>query len=119
MLRLDVRLPGWSAQPAALGADARQAPQGWNAVADIAAPHAFGSAQWLFVEGGAGAAAAFLKADMVDRLLLYRAPILVGPGLAAVADLGLETLDAAHGRWDRNRACQLGSDTLTIYHRRR
>jgi diaminohydroxyphosphoribosylaminopyrimidine deaminase/5-amino-6-(5-phosphoribosylamino)uracil reductase len=67
----------------------------------------------------AGAAAAFLKADMVDRLLLYRAPILVGPGLAAVANLGLETLDAAHGRWDRNRACQLGSDTLTIYHRRR
>ena len=118
--RLDVRLPGLEPRsPQRWVLTRGQAPQGWNAVADIAAPQAFGSAQWLFVEGGAGAAAAFLKADLVDRLLLYRAPILVGPGLAAVANLGLETLDAAHGRWDRNRACQLGSDTLTIYHRRR
>ena len=118
--RLDVRLPGLEARsPQRWVLTRGSAPKGWCAVADIAAPGAFGDAQWLFVEGGAGAAAAFLKADMVDRLLLYRAPILVGPGLAAVADLGLETLAAAHGRWDMGAACRLGSDTLTVYHRRR
>ncbi|MET3473111.1 diaminohydroxyphosphoribosylaminopyrimidine deaminase/5-amino-6-(5-phosphoribosylamino)uracil reductase [Novosphingobium sp. 1529] len=118
--RLDVRLPGLEARsPQRWVLTRGSAPQGWRAAADITAPGAFGDAQWLFVEGGAGAAAAFLKADMVDRLLLYRAPILVGPGLAAVGDLGLETLSAAHGRWDMGPACRLGSDTLTVYHRRR
>ena len=118
--RLDVRLAGLAPRSPQRWVLTRSiVPEGWQGVADITAPGAFGTAQWLFVEGGAGAAATFLKADMVDRLLLYRAPILVGPGLAAVADLGLETLEAAHGRWDISSACQLGSDTLTVYHRRR
>lgn len=118
--RLDVRLPGLSARsPQRWVLTRSAAPAGWHAVSDITAPGAFGDVQWLFVEGGAGAAAAFLRADRVDRLLLYRAPILVGPGLAAVADLGLDTLAAAHDRWDRVSERTLGSDTLTVYHRRR
>src|SRR3546814_11859048 len=43
----------------------------------------------VLVEGGAGAASAFLAADLVDRLLLYRAPILIGGGLPALGDIGL------------------------------
>lgn len=118
--RLDVRLPGLAPRsPQRWVLTRGAAPDGWRAVADMAAPGAFGDAQWLFVEGGAGAAATFLRADMVDRLLLYRAPILVGPGLGAVGNLGLATLTGAHGRWGMASQCQLGSDTLTVYDRLR
>lgn len=118
--RLDVRLPGLEARsPARWVLTRGAAPEGWQAVADITAPGAFGQTQWLFVEGGAGAAATFLRADRVDRLLLYRAPILLGPGLAAVGDLGLETLAPAHGRWALVEERQLGSDTLSVYDRHR
>ena len=75
------------------------APEGWTAVADITAPQAFGDVQYLFVEGGAQAAAAFIAADMVDRLLIYRAPIIVGAGLPCIGDIGLGSLADAHGRW--------------------
>jgi diaminohydroxyphosphoribosylaminopyrimidine deaminase/5-amino-6-(5-phosphoribosylamino)uracil reductase len=118
--RLDVRLPGLEARsPRRWVLTRGVAPAGWRAVTDIAEPGAFGDTQWLFVEGGAGAAAAFLATDMVDRLLLYRAPILVGPGLPAVGDFGLAALADAHDRWDRADERRLGSDTLTVYHRRR
>ncbi|MGN6621942.1 MAG: bifunctional diaminohydroxyphosphoribosylaminopyrimidine deaminase/5-amino-6-(5-phosphoribosylamino)uracil reductase RibD, partial [Sphingomonas sp.] len=46
----------------------------------------------LLVEGGAATAAAFLAADLVDRLLLYRAPILIGGGKPAIGDIGLTDL---------------------------
>ncbi|NMN05978.1 MULTISPECIES: bifunctional diaminohydroxyphosphoribosylaminopyrimidine deaminase/5-amino-6-(5-phosphoribosylamino)uracil reductase RibD [unclassified Novosphingobium] len=116
--RLDVRLPGLEPRsPQRWVLTRGAAPDGWHAVADVTAPRAFGDVQWLFVEGGAGAAATFLRADLVDRLLLYRAPILVGPGLGAVGNLGLETLASAHGRWGIASQCQLGSDTLTVYDR--
>jgi diaminohydroxyphosphoribosylaminopyrimidine deaminase/5-amino-6-(5-phosphoribosylamino)uracil reductase len=88
-------------------------------VADIAAPDAFNSAQYLFVEGGAAAAAAFLRADAVDRLLIYRAPIVVGDGLPCIGDIGLAALDAAHGRWRQSDRRRLGSDTLDVYERAR
>ncbi len=53
----------------------------------------------LLVEGGAKTASAFLRADLVDRLLLYRAPILIGAGREALGDIGLGGLAEAHGRW--------------------
>jgi diaminohydroxyphosphoribosylaminopyrimidine deaminase / 5-amino-6-(5-phosphoribosylamino)uracil reductase len=71
----------------------------------------------LLVEGGAETAATFLRADLVDRLLLYRAPILIGAGKPALGDIGLTTLDPAHGRWRRLDARQLGSDRLEVYAR--
>lgn len=71
----------------------------------------------LLVEGGAGAAGAFLRADLVDRILLYRAPILIGDGLAALGDIGLHTLADAHGRWRLHDARALGSDRLEVYER--
>jgi len=73
----------------------------------------------LFVEGGAGAASAFLAADLVDRLLLYRAPILIGAGRPALGDIGLASLAQAHGRWRLAEARMLGQDRLEIYHRTR
>ena len=71
----------------------------------------------LLVEGGARTAAAFLRADLVDRLLLYRAPILIGGGLPTLPDIGLTALTEAHGRWHLHDARQLGADRLEVYER--
>lgn len=71
----------------------------------------------LLVEGGAQTAATFLRAGLVDRLLLYRAPILIGGGRAALGDLGLTTLTDAHDRWTAVDARQLGADRLEVYER--
>ena len=72
----------------------------------------------LLVEGGARTAAAFLREDLVDRLLLYRAPIVIGGG-RTLPDIGLGDLAQAHGRWTLHDARQLGSDRLEVYERRR
>lgn len=115
---LDVRLPGLeSRSPQRMVLTRSTAPEGWTAISDIAAPGAFGDAQYLFVEGGAGAAATFLAADMVDRLLIYRAPIIVGSGLPSIADIGLAALAEAHGRWRITDRRTLGSDTADVYQR--
>jgi diaminohydroxyphosphoribosylaminopyrimidine deaminase/5-amino-6-(5-phosphoribosylamino)uracil reductase len=69
----------------------------------------------LLVEGGAGTAAAFLQADLVDRLLLYRAPVLIGEGKPALGGIGLESLAEAHGRWRFSDGRMLGADRLEVY----
>lgn len=69
----------------------------------------------LLVEGGAETAAAFLREGLVDRLLLYRAPILIGSGKAALGDIGLPDLASAHGRWRLTDTRMLGSDRLEVY----
>ena len=118
--RLDTRLPGLEQRsPARMVLTHGAAPQGWQAVADITRPGAFGDAQYLLVEGGAGAAAAFLAADMVDRLLLYRAPIVIGEGRPCIGDIGLASLADAHDRWQIVDRRRLGSDTLDVYQRHR
>lgn len=116
--RLDVRLPGLEARsPQRMVLTRGAAPAGWTAVAGITAPAAFGDAQYLFVEGGAHTAASFLAADMVDRLLIYRAPIIVGEGLSSIGDIGLESLAQAHGRWRNVDRRTLGSDVADVYER--
>jgi diaminohydroxyphosphoribosylaminopyrimidine deaminase / 5-amino-6-(5-phosphoribosylamino)uracil reductase len=87
----------------------------------ISSPHAIAALphDLLFVEGGAGAASAFLAADLVDRLLLYRAPILIGEGRAGIDGIGLVSLADAHGRWTLTDSRTLGTDRLEIYDRRR
>lgn len=120
--RLDVRLPGLEARSprravltrdfAALGAD-----DDWTPVGSPEAIAALDGVDWLLVEGGAGAAAAFLRADLVDRLLLYRAPIVIGDGLSAVGDIGLGDLADAHGRWRLVESAMLGQDRMEMYER--
>ncbi len=91
-----------------------EAPEGWTA---IASPQAIDDVDSILVEGGAGAASAFLAADRVDRLLLYRAPILIGGGKPALTDIGLTDLADAHGRWRLADSRLLGSDRLDVYER--
>jgi diaminohydroxyphosphoribosylaminopyrimidine deaminase/5-amino-6-(5-phosphoribosylamino)uracil reductase len=50
----------------------------------------------VFVEGGPRLAAAFWRAGVVDRVVCYLAPALLGAGAAAVGDLGITSIgDAA------------------------
>ena len=70
----------------------------------------------ILVEGGAGVATSLLAADRVDRLLLYRAPIIVG-GQSVVGDIGLSDLSAAHERWRRVDTLDLGVDRIEEYER--
>lgn len=114
--RLDVRLPGLEKRsPQRWVLTRGAAPDGWQALSSPDAIHTMADVQYLFVEGGAGTAAAFLKAGLVDRLLVYRAPILIGGGLPALGDIGLSSLADAHGRWKLAERRTLGSDTFEAY----
>ncbi|GAA3694848.1 bifunctional diaminohydroxyphosphoribosylaminopyrimidine deaminase/5-amino-6-(5-phosphoribosylamino)uracil reductase RibD [Sphingomonas cynarae] len=118
--RLDVRLPGLvTRSPRRIVLTSAAPPAGWTAIATPAAIAGLEDVDHLFVEGGARTAAAFLAADLVDRLLLYRAPILIGGGVRALGDIGLDALAAAHGRWRAVDARMLGSDRVEVYERER
>ncbi|RMD90454.1 MAG: bifunctional diaminohydroxyphosphoribosylaminopyrimidine deaminase/5-amino-6-(5-phosphoribosylamino)uracil reductase RibD, partial [Alphaproteobacteria bacterium] len=70
----------------------------------------------LLVEGGATTAAQFLRAGLVDRLYLYRAPALIGgDGLAAVAPLGVVDVACDMLRFRQVATRALGSDRLEVY----
>jgi diaminohydroxyphosphoribosylaminopyrimidine deaminase/5-amino-6-(5-phosphoribosylamino)uracil reductase len=49
----------------------------------------------LLLEGGAGLAAGFLRAGLVDRVVAYLAPALLGAGTPVVGEFGPSTLDDA------------------------
>lgn len=118
--RLDVRLEGLEeSSPARTMLTRGEVPEGWTAFASPEALFALRDVNDLLVEGGAETASAFLRADLVDRLLLYRAPILIGSGKAALGDIALESLADAHGRWRLHDRRMLGSDSLEVYERTR
>ncbi|MDG5488698.1 bifunctional diaminohydroxyphosphoribosylaminopyrimidine deaminase/5-amino-6-(5-phosphoribosylamino)uracil reductase RibD [Sphingomonas sp. BGYR3] len=114
---LDVRLPGLHDRSPARYVLTGAALEG---VETLASPGAIAGlpVNHLLVEGGMQTAATFLSADLVDRLLLYRAPILIGGG-RTLPDLGLGDLSAAHGRWHLLEQRMLGSDTMQLYQRAR
>ena len=69
----------------------------------------------VLVEGGAGIAASLLRAGLVDRLVWYRAPRLIGgDGRAAVEPLGVDTLDAAVD-FAKISVRSLGPDVVETY----
>ena len=118
--RLDVRVAGLedrSPRRALLTGGA--APSGWVRIESPQAIFELDDVNDLLVEGGAGAAAAFLAADLVDRLIVYRAPILIGAGRSAIGDIGLGRLADAHGRWALVEDHVLGIDRREVYERRR
>ena len=118
--QLDVRLPGVEhLSPRRALLTRGDAPSGWQRLGDPAEVFGLGDVNDLLVEGGAGAAAAFLRADLMDRLLVYRAPILIGEGRSSVNDIGLSSLADAHGRWARTETRALGTDSREVYERLR
>lgn len=52
----------------------------------------------LLLEGGPTLITAFIRANLVDELYWYRAPLLLGAGKPALGDLGISSLNQA-GRW--------------------
>ncbi|MBT2587867.1 bifunctional diaminohydroxyphosphoribosylaminopyrimidine deaminase/5-amino-6-(5-phosphoribosylamino)uracil reductase RibD [Arthrobacter sp. ISL-95] len=55
----------------------------------------------LMVEGGSSILSTFLAAELVDELIVYLAPTLLGSGTPALNDLGITTLEEAqHWSWD-------------------
>ncbi len=113
--RLDVRLLGIADRsPARWLLTRGVAPEGWKALPEPAAISAMDGVQYLMVEGGAGAAQAFLDAGLVDRLLLYRAPPVVkgnGPALPQLTQAAL----AGSPDWRLTDSRPLGNDTLQVY----
>lgn len=116
--RLDVRLPGLEDRSPERIVLTRGVPlEGARIINRPGQIADLEGAQYLYVEGGAQVAAAFLAEDLVDRLDIYRAPIVIGDGLRAFGDIGLTDLTAAHGRWTLAERRQLGSDCYEAYER--
>ena len=123
---LDVRIAGLeSRSPAIAVMSANPDPlpaaltaKGARLLANPGALAAVTDADLVLVEGGAGVAASLIAADLVDRLLLYRAPILLG-GRPALAALGLHDLASAHRRWAAGPVITLGPDRVEEYTRTR
>ncbi|ONI72555.1 riboflavin biosynthesis protein RibD [Kribbella sp. ALI-6-A] len=68
----------------------------------------------LWLEGGPTLAAAFLRAGLVDQIVAYVAPALLGSGFSAVGDLGAESIDHLR-RFHLADVTRLGDDVrLTL-----
>lgn len=65
----------------------------------------------VLVEGGPTLAGAFLRAGVIDRILAYVAPIVLGGPITAVDDVGV--LSIAHAqRWRFDQIAPVGPDVL-------
>lgn len=116
---LDVRLPGLAARSPRIGVVGRAGglPAHVSHFADLVAL-AGDSALNILAEGGMGLAAGLLGADLVDELILHRAPILIGGG-RGLGDVSLDDLADAHGRWQAAPIVALGADRIERYTRTR
>jgi len=115
--RLDVRLAGLEDRSPRRVVLTSQRVDGVGAIGDPREISTLADVDHLFVEGGARTASAFLAEGLVDRILLYRAPILIGAGKPALGDIGLASLADAHGRWTLIDSRMLGIDRLEVYER--
>jgi diaminohydroxyphosphoribosylaminopyrimidine deaminase/5-amino-6-(5-phosphoribosylamino)uracil reductase len=116
--KLDVRLPGLEdASPRRALLTRGEPVEGWRRLSSPKDVFALSDVNDLLVEGGSATASAFLAADLIDRLLIYRAPILIGEGKSSVGYIGLTSLADAHGRWRLADERRLGIDRLEVYER--
>ncbi|MFB6725295.1 bifunctional diaminohydroxyphosphoribosylaminopyrimidine deaminase/5-amino-6-(5-phosphoribosylamino)uracil reductase RibD [Kribbella sp. NPDC056345] len=68
----------------------------------------------LWLEGGPTLAAAFLRAGLVDQIVAYVAPAVLGSGFAAIGDLGAESIGHLR-RFNLLDVTRLGDDVrLTL-----
>ena len=110
--RLDVRLPGLEQRsPERWVLTRGTAPQGWRALPSPEAIRDMNEVQYLFVEGGAETASAFVEAGLVDSLVIYRAPVTIGAGVPALHQFA----QGAMAGWRLDDSRPLGKDTLEVY----
>ena len=116
--QLDVRLPGLEDRSPRRALLTRgDAVEGWEVLHSPQDVHRLHDVNDLLVEGGSATATAFLADDLVDRMLIYRAPIIVGEGKSSFGYVGLDAIADAHGRWRAADAQALGIDRLEVYER--
>jgi diaminohydroxyphosphoribosylaminopyrimidine deaminase/5-amino-6-(5-phosphoribosylamino)uracil reductase len=114
--RLDVRLPGLEERSPRRALLTRgEAVDGWETLGNPEDVRRLHDVNDLLVEGGSATATAFLAEDLVDRILIYRAPIIVGEGKSSFGYVGLEGIADAHGRWRAGDGRALGVDRLVVY----
>ena len=116
--KLDVRLPGLEDRSPRRALLTRgEAVDGWEVLDSPQDVYRLHDVNDLLVEGGSATATAFLAAGLVDRLLIYRAPIIVGEGKSSFGYVGLDAIADAHGRWRMVDERGLGVDRLEVYER--
>ena len=116
--KLDVRLPGLEqCSPRRALLTRGDAVDGWETLRNPRDVERLHDVNDLLVEGGSATATAFLSEDLVDRILIYRAPIIVGEGKSSFGYLGLDAIADAHGRWQLVGERRLGVDRLEVYER--
>jgi len=116
--RLDVRLPGLEEHSPRRALLTRgEAVEGWEILSSPQDVYRLHDVNDLLVEGGSATATAFLAADLIDRIVIYRAPIIVGEGKSSVGYIGLDAIADAHGRWRAADGAHLGIDRLEVYER--
>jgi diaminohydroxyphosphoribosylaminopyrimidine deaminase/5-amino-6-(5-phosphoribosylamino)uracil reductase len=118
--QLDVRLPGLEERSPRRALLTRgEAVDGWETLGNPQDVYRLHDVNDLLVEGGSSTATAFLSEDLVDRILIYRAPIIVGEGKSSFGYVGLDAIADAHGRWRLVDEQRLGVDRLEVYERER
>lgn len=116
--RLDVRLPGLEDRSPRRALLTRgDAVEGWETLQNPQDVYRLHDINDLLVEGGSSTATAFLSEDLVDRILIYRASIIVGEGKSSFGYVGLDAIADAHGRWNLVDEQRLGVDRLEVYQR--
>ena len=116
--RLDVRLPGLELHsPRRALLTHGEAVDGWEILGSPQDVYRLHDVNDLLVEGGSATATAFLSEDLVDRIIIYRAPIIVGEGKSSFGYVGLDAIADAHGRWRAADGAHLGIDRLEVYER--
>jgi diaminohydroxyphosphoribosylaminopyrimidine deaminase/5-amino-6-(5-phosphoribosylamino)uracil reductase len=116
--RLDVRLPGLEDRSPRRALLTRgESVDGWETLRNPSDVYGLHDVNDLLVEGGSATATAFLSQDLVDRILIYRAPIIVGQGKSSFGYVGLDAIADAHGRWRFVDEQRLGVDRLEVYER--
>ncbi len=116
--RLDVRLRGFEDRSPRRALLTRgQAVDGWEMLGNPNDVYKLHDVNDLLVEGGSATATAFLAEDLVDRILIYRAPIIVGEGKSSFGYVGLDSIADAHGRWRLVDEQRIGADRREVYER--
>ncbi len=116
--RLDCRLAGSDApQPLRAALTSGAVADGFLGFPDMAALDAFAAREQLnrlLCEGGGDLAGRLLAKRRVDRLVLLRAPILIGQGIG-LERLHPQSLAQTHGQWRLVERRALGPDLLEVY----
>jgi diaminohydroxyphosphoribosylaminopyrimidine deaminase/5-amino-6-(5-phosphoribosylamino)uracil reductase len=73
------------------------------------------SCRHVLLEGGATVAGSFLDADLIDEVVWFTAPLMLGAGVPALITSARTLTDA--GRWQIHDVSRVGNDVRTVYRR--